>query len=160
MGRDHLRLSARAIIAAIACALSISSAQALSPKHFVVFFGYGKCELTDEARRVIAEYFEATRQIFDGYGYGTVLDAHADTAEDAAGLSTSQCRGEAVARALMEMGYQREKIRICDKGARELTVQTARATKEPQNRRVHIDPMDMDQLTRSNCAFPSPPSAQ
>ena len=107
------------------------------PAHFVIFFGYNKCNVTAEADSVLTEAAAAAKT--RGSASVTIV-GHTDTSGSAAyNQKLSQCRADAAASNLEGKGVPRSAISASGKGETELMVQTGDGVKEPQNRRATID---------------------
>jgi outer membrane protein OmpA-like peptidoglycan-associated protein len=106
-------------------------------KQFIVFFGFGKSNLTAEAQAVVAEAAAAAK------AQGTariVIVGHTDTVgSSAANDALSLRRAGAVKDELTRLGISSDAISATGKGETELMVQTGDGVKEPQNRRATID---------------------
>jgi outer membrane protein OmpA-like peptidoglycan-associated protein len=107
------------------------------PKQFLVFFGFDKSNLTEEARRVISEAAAAAKQ----FGSATIrVVGHADTVGSKGyNQGLSERRANAVRQGLVAEGIPADKITAAGRGETELLVQTGDNVKEPQNRRSSID---------------------
>lgn len=106
------------------------------PANFVVYFGFDKSNLTDEARKVVDEVVAAVQSMG-----ATALSVvgHADTVgsvEYNQGLS--ERRAHTVADALAERGIPQGAMTLAGRSELELAVPTADNVKEPLNRRVEI----------------------
>ena len=106
------------------------------PANFVVYFGFDKYNLTDEARAVVDEVVGAVQSMG-----ATALSVvgHTDTmgsVEYNQGLS--ERRAHTVADALAERGIPQGAMTLAGRSELELAVPTADNVKEPLNRRVEI----------------------
>jgi len=106
------------------------------PANFVVYFGFDKYNLTDEARAVVDEVVAAVQSMG-----ATALSVvgHTDTmgsVEYNQGLS--ERRAHTVAGALAERGIPQGAMTLAGRSELELAVPTADNVKEPLNRRVEI----------------------
>ena len=106
------------------------------PREFIVFFGFNKANLTDEAQRVVHEAADAAHQ----YGTATIIVVgHTDTSGSKSyNLRLSLRRSGAVKTGLAQEGIAPDMIQTSGKGETELMVQTGDGVKEPQNRRATI----------------------
>lgn len=108
-----------------------------APRQFLVFFGFNKATLTNDAMRVISEAAAAAKQ--DGTAMIKVV-GHADSVGSPDyNQRLSERRAGAVRGALVDQGIESAKITASGKGETELLVQTGDNVKEPQNRRATID---------------------
>ncbi len=107
------------------------------PAHFVIFFGYNKCNITAEADSVLTEAASAAKS--RGSASVTIV-GHTDTSGSSAyNQKLSQCRADAAASNLEGKGVPKGAISTSGKGETELMVQTGDGVKEPQNRRATVD---------------------
>jgi outer membrane protein OmpA-like peptidoglycan-associated protein len=111
--------------------------QAKAPKQFIVFFGFNKSNLTEEASRVVADAAAAAKE----YGSASiVVVGHTDTVgSNAYNDRLSMRRSQVVKDALAGHGIPASAISTAGRGESELMVQTGDSVKEPQNRRATID---------------------
>lgn len=107
------------------------------PRQFLVFFGFDKSNLTDEAQRVVADAAAAAKQ----YGSASIrVVGHADSAGSTGyNQQLSERRASAVRAGLVAQGIEAGKITASGRGETELLVKTDDGVKEPQNRRSSID---------------------
>jgi outer membrane protein OmpA-like peptidoglycan-associated protein len=108
-----------------------------APKQFIVFFGFNKANLTEEAARVVADAAAAAKE----YGSATIIViGHTDTVGSTQyNTRLSIRRAQAVKDGLVSNGIPAGAISTSGKGETELMVQTGDGVKEPQNRRATID---------------------
>lgn len=108
-----------------------------APRQFLVFFGFDKSNLTDEAQRVIADAAAAAKQ----FGSATIrVVGHADSVGSTGyNQELSERRASAVRQGLIGEGIEAGKITASGRGETELLVKTDDNVKEPQNRRSSID---------------------
>jgi opacity protein-like surface antigen/outer membrane protein OmpA-like peptidoglycan-associated protein len=108
-----------------------------TPKHFIVFFGYNKCNITAEADQVLSEAASAAKST--GSAHIDIV-GHTDTSGSAKyNQKLSECRANAAKSNLVGKGIAAGSISTMGKGETELMVQTGDGVKEPQNRRATID---------------------
>lgn len=108
-----------------------------APRQFLVFFGFNKATLTQDALRVISEAAATAKQ--EGSAMIKVV-GHADSVgSNDYNQRLSERRAGAVRGALVDQGIESGKITASGKGETELLVQTGDNVKEPQNRRATID---------------------
>jgi OmpA-OmpF porin, OOP family len=109
----------------------------VEPRQFIVFFGFDKYNLTEEAQRVVAEAADAAKN----HGSASiVVIGHTDTVGSAAyNQALSERRANTVREALVALGIDGGAISASGRGKTELLVQTGDNVKEPQNRRATID---------------------
>lgn len=104
---------------------------------YTVYFGIGKADLTDSAKRTIADAAQAMKGLSDLHvtvsGYTSTLSSSAYNAK------LSQRRADAVAAALVADGVSHEVIREQAFGESNLAVPTPDNTKMPANRRAVIE---------------------
>jgi outer membrane protein OmpA-like peptidoglycan-associated protein len=106
-------------------------------KHFIVFFGFNKCNITAEADSVLSEAAAAAKA--NGSASVTIV-GHTDTSGSTAyNQKLSECRANAAKSNLVGKGVPEGAISASGKGETELMVQTGDGVKEPQNRRATID---------------------
>ena len=108
-----------------------------APKQFLVFFGFNKSNLTQEAQKVVTDAAAAAKE----FGSATiVVVGHADTSGSKEyNQRLSERRANTVRTALSSQGIDASKITASGRGETELLVQTGDGVKEPQNRRASID---------------------
>ena len=106
-------------------------------KQFIVFFGFDKCNVTEEADRVLSEAAAAAKSS----GAPSVrIVGHTDTSgSNAYNQRLSDCRANAAKSNLVGKGIPDAAISASGRGETELMVQTGDGVKEPQNRRATID---------------------
>jgi outer membrane protein OmpA-like peptidoglycan-associated protein len=111
--------------------------QPKAPKQFIVFFGFNKSNLTEEAARVVSDAAAAAKQ----YGSASIaVVGHTDTVgSDRYNNALSMRRSMTVKEALVSHGIPGSAISTGGRGESELMVQTGDSVKEPQNRRATID---------------------
>jgi OmpA-OmpF porin, OOP family len=108
-----------------------------APRQFIVFFGFNKANLTEEAQRVVAEAAQAAK---DTGSASIIVVGHTDTVGSAAyNQKLSERRAGSVREALVALGINGGMISASGRGKTELLVQTGDGVKEPQNRRATID---------------------
>ena len=108
-----------------------------APKHFIIFFGFNKCNITAEADSVLSEAAAAAKS--SGSASVTIV-GHTDTVgSNAYNQKLSECRANAAKSNLVGKGVPEGAISASGKGESELMVQTGDGVKEPQNRRATID---------------------
>lgn len=107
------------------------------PAHFVIFFGFGKCNITAEADAVLGEAAAAAKS----RGSASVaIVGHTDSVgSPGANQKLSECRAGAAKSNLVGKGVAEGAISTSGKGEGELMVQTGDNVKEPQNRRATVD---------------------
>lgn len=107
------------------------------PRQFLVFFGFDKSNLTDDAQRVISEAASAAKK----FGSASIrVVGHADSAGSKGyNQELSERRAAAVRQGLIVEGIEGGKISASGRGETELLVRTDDGVKEPQNRRSSID---------------------
>jgi outer membrane protein OmpA-like peptidoglycan-associated protein len=107
------------------------------PANFVIFFGFGKCNITPEADAVLSEAAAAAKS----RGSASVqIVGHTDSVGSAkANQKLSECRADAAKANLVGKGVADGAISTSGKGEGELLVQTGDNVKEPQNRRATVD---------------------
>jgi len=107
------------------------------PAHFIIFFGFNKCNITAEADSVLSEAASAAKSM--GSASVTIV-GHTDTVGSPKyNQKLSECRANAAASNLVGKGVPQGAISASGKGETELMVQTGDGVKEPQNRRDTID---------------------
>jgi OOP family OmpA-OmpF porin len=108
-----------------------------APKHFIVFFGFNKCNITAEADSVLSEAASAAKS---GGSASVTIVGHTDTVGSTKyNQKLSECRANAAKSNLVGKGVPEGAISASGKGETELMVQTGDGVKEPQNRRATID---------------------
>jgi OOP family OmpA-OmpF porin len=106
-------------------------------KHFIIFFGFNKCNITAEADSVLSEAAAAAKAT--GSASVTIV-GHTDTVgSNAYNQKLSECRANAAKSNLAGKGVPDGAISTSGKGETELMVQTGDGVKEPQNRRATVD---------------------
>ena len=107
------------------------------PKQFIVFFGFDRHDLTDEAKRVVGDAADAARRV----GAASIaIIGHTDSSGSATyNRALSERRANAVRKELVKLGFAAASIATVGQGEDELMVKTADDVKEPQNRRATID---------------------
>ncbi len=107
------------------------------PAHFIIFFGFNKCNITAEADNVLSEAAAAAK----AKGSATVtIVGHTDTVGSPKyNQRLSECRANAAKSNLIGKGVPEGSISASGKGESELMVQTGDNVKEPQNRRATVD---------------------
>ena len=107
------------------------------PAHFIIFFGFNKCNITAEADSVLSEAASAAKSM--GSASVTIV-GHTDTVGSTRyNQKLSECRAHAAESNLVGKGVPQGAISASGKGKSELMVQTGDGVKEPQNRRATID---------------------
>ena len=107
------------------------------PKSYVIFFGFGKCNITAEADAVLGEAAAAAKS---GGSASVKIVGHTDSVGSAAAnQKLSECRADAAKSNLVGKGVAEGAISASGKGEGELIVQTGDGVKEPQNRRATVD---------------------
>jgi outer membrane protein OmpA-like peptidoglycan-associated protein len=107
------------------------------PAHFIIFFGFNKCNITAEADRVLGEAAAAVQS--NGAATVTIV-GHTDTVGSLKyNQRLSECRANATKTGMVGKGVPESAISASGKGETELMVQTGDGVKEPQNRRATID---------------------
>jgi OOP family OmpA-OmpF porin len=106
-------------------------------KQFIVFFGFDRCDITDEADRVLGEAAAAA----NATGSASIrIVGHTDTSGSPAyNQRLSECRSTAAKGNLVGKGVAGDSISTAGRGEAELMVQTGDGVKEPQNRRATVD---------------------
>lgn len=114
-----------------------ASSSSAPPRQFIVFFGFNKYNLTNEANRVISEAVTAAKES----GSASILiTGHTDTVgSNIYNDRLSMRRSNIVKAEMVRQGVSPSSISASGKGETELLVQTADGVKEPQNRRASID---------------------
>jgi outer membrane protein OmpA-like peptidoglycan-associated protein len=108
-----------------------------APKHFIIFFGFNKCNITAEADAVLSEAAAAAKSM--GSASVTIV-GHTDTVGSPAyNQKLSECRANAAESNLVGKGVPEGAISTSGRGETELMVQTGDGVKEPQNRRATVD---------------------
>jgi outer membrane protein OmpA-like peptidoglycan-associated protein/opacity protein-like surface antigen len=109
----------------------------VKPAHFIIFFGFNKCNITAEADRVLSEAVDAAKSA--GSAAVTIV-GHTDTSGSTKyNQRLSECRANAAKTNMVGKGVPQGAISASGKGETELMVQTGDGVKEPQNRRATID---------------------
>ena len=126
----------RAVLAIMSLALLASTAAALTPSSFLIFFPRGSAAISAQDDRIIemaASYFRQRANA------RVLLTAHTD-GEEANTLSSdlSPARSEAVKRRLVELGIPADRIEIWAHADSRSLVQHPPGVAEPQNRRVEL----------------------
>jgi outer membrane protein OmpA-like peptidoglycan-associated protein len=106
-------------------------------KQFIVFFGFDRCDITDEADRVLGEAASASKST----GSASVrIVGHTDTSGSPTyNQRLSECRANAAKTNLVGRGIDAGAISTAGRGEADLMVQTGDGVKEPQNRRATVD---------------------
>jgi opacity protein-like surface antigen len=106
-------------------------------KQFIIFFGFDKCSITEEADRVLGEAAGTAKST----GAAAIkIVGHTDTSGSAAyNQQLSDCRAGAAKSNLVGKGIPEGAISTSGRGETELMVQTGDGVKEPQNRRATVD---------------------
>jgi OOP family OmpA-OmpF porin len=108
-----------------------------APKQFIVFFGFNKSNLTQEAHDIVRE--AAATAMRQGFVTIQVL-GHTDTVgSDAYNVALSTRRAENVKKALVAEGIPAAGITASGDGEATLMVQTGDRVMEPRNRRAEIN---------------------
>jgi outer membrane protein OmpA-like peptidoglycan-associated protein len=103
---------------------------------FTIFFGFGKCNITQEADAVLAEAAASARA---GNSTSVRIVGHTDTVGSArSNQRLSECRADAAKSNLVAKGVSSRAISTSGAGETSPMVQTGDNVKEPQNRRVQI----------------------
>lgn len=106
-------------------------------KHYVVFFGFNKANLTLKAQQIVAEAAETARE---GGAAQILVTGHTDTVGSRSyNQDLSNRRASVVKRELVRLGVPSSSIRAVGKGETMLLVQTPDRTWEDRNRRATID---------------------
>ena len=106
-------------------------------KHFVIFFGFNKCNITAEADSVLSEAASAAKA---GGSASITIVGHTDTVGSPKyNQKLSECRANAAKSNLAGKGVPEGAMSASGKGETELMVQTGDGVKEPQNRRATVD---------------------
>ena len=106
-------------------------------RKYVVFFGFGKCNITAEADTVLTEAASAARRLG---AVSVKIVGHTDSVgSQAANQRLSECRATAAKSNLVGKGIPDASIATSGAGESELIVQTGDNVKEPQNRRATVD---------------------
>ena len=107
------------------------------PKNFVLFFGFGKCNISAEADAVLS----SAASVAKSSGSAAVqIVGHTDSVgSPKSNQKLSECRANAAKSNLVGKGIAEAAISTSGKGEGELLVQTGDNVKEPQNRRATID---------------------
>ena len=105
-------------------------------REFLVFFGFNKSSLSDEALATIKQVVDA---LHESGGAAIRVVGHTDRAGSIAyNKALSLRRARSVRKALVEEGVSAETISIEGRGESDPLVPTADGVREPQNRRVRI----------------------
>jgi outer membrane protein OmpA-like peptidoglycan-associated protein len=106
-------------------------------KHFIIFFGFNKCNITGEADSVLSQAAATAKST----GAASIsIVGHTDTVgSDRYNQKLSLCRANAAKSNLAGKGIPASAITVSGKGETELMVQTGDNVKEPQNRRATVD---------------------
>lgn len=106
-------------------------------KQFIVFFGWNKSNLTQQAQATVAQAAATAKQV----GSASILVVgHTDTSGGARyNQRLSERRANTVANELVRNGINPDSIRAEGKGETELMIQTGDGMREPQNRRVEVN---------------------
>ena len=107
------------------------------PAHFVIFFGFGKCNITAEADAVLGEAAAAAKS--KGSASVSIVGHTDSVGSPGANQKLSECRADAAKSNLVGKGVAEGAISTSGKGEGELMVQTGDNVKEPQNRRATVD---------------------
>jgi len=104
---------------------------------FIIYFGFNKCNITNEADQVLSEAAEVAKST----GEATVqIVGHTDTVgSNSYNQKLSQCRADAAKSNLVGKGVSSSAISAMGRGESELLVKTGDNVKEPQNRRATVD---------------------
>lgn len=103
---------------------------------YMVFFDFGSSSLTRAARQIIAQ--AATDARSNGTRHFEIV-GHTDTVGgNAANMSLSRARAQAVKSALVARGFRASNIHISGAGEGAPMVATADGVKQPENRRAEI----------------------
>jgi OmpA-OmpF porin, OOP family len=104
---------------------------------FIIYFGFNKCNITNEADQVLDEAAEVAKAT----GSATVqIVGHTDTVGSTSyNQKLSNCRADATKSNLVGKGVSASSISASGRGETELLVKTGDNVKEPQNRRATID---------------------
>jgi len=109
----------------------------MAPKAFIIFFGFGKCNITAEADAVLSEAAAAAKS---GGSASVSIVGHTDTVgSPSANQRLSECRADAAKSNMVGKGVPAGAISTSGRGEGELMVQTGDNVKEPQNRRANIN---------------------
>jgi len=106
-------------------------------KHFVIFFGFNKCNITSEADSVLSQAASTAKST----GAASIsIVGHTDTVgSNRYNQKLSVCRATAAKSNLVGKGVPDGAITVSGRGETELMVQTGDGVKEPQNRRATVD---------------------
>ena len=108
-----------------------------TPKEFIVFFGYDKSSLTDEAHRIVADAAFVAKELG---AVSILIVGHTDSmGSNTYNQALSEKRAKAVSAALQGEGIAGDKISVSGEGESQLLVQTGDNVREPQNRRASIN---------------------
>ncbi len=105
--------------------------------HFIIFFGFNKCNITSEADGVLSQAASTAKST----GAASIsIVGHTDTSGSSKyNQKLSVCRADAAKSNLVGKGVPEGSIAATGKGETELMVQTGDNVKEPQNRRATVD---------------------
>jgi outer membrane protein OmpA-like peptidoglycan-associated protein len=108
-----------------------------APKQYIIFFGWNKYNLTQQAQETVAQAASSAKQS----GSASILVVgHADTSGSARyNQKLSERRSNTVSNELVRNGIDPSSITAMGKGENELLVTTADGVREPQNRRVEVN---------------------
>ncbi len=105
--------------------------------HYIIFFGFNKCNITSEADGVLSQAASTAKS--SGSASISIV-GHTDTVgSDKYNQKLSVCRANAAKTNLVGKGVPDGAITTSGKGESELMVQTGDNVKEPQNRRATVD---------------------
>ncbi len=105
-------------------------------RSYLVFFDWDRANLTDRARRIVAEAAQASTRVATTRIEVSGYTDSSGTARHNQGLSVR--RAESVQAELVRDGVPREAISVQGYGESRPLVQAAQGVREPQNRRVEI----------------------
>jgi outer membrane protein OmpA-like peptidoglycan-associated protein len=107
------------------------------PEQFIIYFGFDKCNITQEADKVLDEAAAAAKT---GKTTTVSIVGHTDTmGSQAYNQKLSDCRAGAAKSNLVAKGVPSDAISASGSGETQLLVKTGDNVKEPQNRRATID---------------------
>jgi len=105
----------------------------------IIYFDFDKYNLTDVSSNSIKKFIEEYKNKIDTF----LVVGHTDTkGTDKYNLKLSIKRAEAVKLILINLGINKEKIKILGEGENKLLFQTEDEIKHPANRRAEISPSD------------------
>jgi outer membrane protein OmpA-like peptidoglycan-associated protein len=105
-------------------------------RNFMVFFDWDKSDITAEAKAIIAQAADGANK---NHSVAIALTGYTDLSGTVPyNLALSVRRGDAVKRALVELGIPAGEISVVGKGKSDPLVPTKDGVREPQNRRVTI----------------------